>query len=87
MLLVRGDNRVADIFFGEFMRVFAHHRFRESVKRHIEEFARLPSTPEIKTCSRIHKWVPDHFRAVRKGNQTALLHWVNSRRRKAQHDL
>ena len=38
MLLIRGDTRVADIFFGEFMRVFAHHRFRESVKRHIDEF-------------------------------------------------
>jgi len=24
MLLIRGDTRVADIFFGEFMRVFAH---------------------------------------------------------------
>ena len=32
------DKRVADIYFGEFMRVFAHHRFRESVKRHIKKF-------------------------------------------------
>ncbi len=38
MVLIRGDRRVADIYFGEFMRVFAHHRFRESVKRHIDEF-------------------------------------------------
>ena len=38
MVLIRGDKRVADIYFGEFMRVFAHHRFRESVKKHIEQF-------------------------------------------------
>jgi|CXWL01.1.fsa_nt_gi phosphatidylserine/phosphatidylglycerophosphate/cardiolipin synthase-like enzyme len=38
MLIIRGDTRVADIYFGEFMRVFAHHRFRESVAKHIKEF-------------------------------------------------
>ena len=40
VLVIRGDKRVADIYFGEFMRLFAHHRFRESVKRHIEEIGR-----------------------------------------------
>ncbi len=29
MVIVRGDTRVADIYFTEFMRIFAHHRFRE----------------------------------------------------------
>ena len=38
MLVIRGNKRVADIYFGEFMRIFAHHRFRESVARHIEKF-------------------------------------------------
>ncbi len=31
MLLVRGNKRVADIYFGEFMRLFSHYSFRESL--------------------------------------------------------
>jgi len=30
MLLIRGDTRVADIYLGEFMRLWKHHSFRES---------------------------------------------------------
>ncbi|HKG14628.1 MAG TPA: phospholipase D-like domain-containing protein [Pyrinomonadaceae bacterium] len=33
MLLVRGDKRVADIYLGEFMRLFNHHYFRSLVKK------------------------------------------------------
>lgn len=33
MLLVRGDKRVADIYLGEFMRLFNHHYFRMLVKK------------------------------------------------------
>jgi phosphatidylserine/phosphatidylglycerophosphate/cardiolipin synthase-like enzyme len=32
MLLVRGNKRVADIYFGEFVRLFSHFSFRESLK-------------------------------------------------------
>lgn len=65
MLLIRGDTRVADIFFGEFMRVFAHHRFRESVKRHIAEHgtaARDTWKPQdlFETWT---EWVPAHFKS------------------------
>jgi phosphatidylserine/phosphatidylglycerophosphate/cardiolipin synthase-like enzyme len=31
MLVIRGDTRVADIYFGEFMRLYSHHAFRESL--------------------------------------------------------
>ncbi|MEI7736404.1 MAG: phospholipase D-like domain-containing protein [Ferruginibacter sp.] len=31
MLLVKGNKRVADIYFGEFMRLFSHYSFRESL--------------------------------------------------------
>ena len=31
MLLIRGDRRVADIYLGEFMRLYSHHAFRESL--------------------------------------------------------
>ena len=32
MIVVRGNRRVADIYLGEFMRLFSHHAFRESLK-------------------------------------------------------
>lgn len=65
MLLIRGDTRVADIFFGEFMRVFAHHRFRESVKRHIDEFgsAAFNTWKPQDLFEDWRRWVPQHFKA------------------------
>ncbi len=62
MLVVRRDRRVADIYFGEFMRLFAHHRFREAVKRWLddggpsEEFWR-PRDLFVDP----NDWVPKHF--------------------------
>jgi phosphatidylserine/phosphatidylglycerophosphate/cardiolipin synthase-like enzyme len=32
MLVIRGNRAVADIYFGEFMRLFSHYSFRESLK-------------------------------------------------------
>jgi phosphatidylserine/phosphatidylglycerophosphate/cardiolipin synthase-like enzyme len=32
MIIVRGNTRIADIYLGEFMRLFSHHSFRESLK-------------------------------------------------------
>jgi phosphatidylserine/phosphatidylglycerophosphate/cardiolipin synthase-like enzyme len=32
MLIIRGDRRVADIYLGEFMRLYSHYAFREAVK-------------------------------------------------------
>lgn len=32
MIIVRGNKRVADIYLGEFMRLWSHHAFRESLK-------------------------------------------------------
>ncbi|MBS1942403.1 MAG: hypothetical protein JST38_16160 [Bacteroidetes bacterium] len=63
MVLVRGDKRVADIYFGEFMRVFAHHRFRESVARHIEEHgaAAFDTWKPQNLFTDPARWVPDHF--------------------------
>ena len=63
VLVIRGDKRVADIYFGEFMRLFAHHRFRESVKRYLEELG--TPTPESWKPKDLFedwtKWVPKHF--------------------------
>ncbi|WP_206680664.1 phospholipase D-like domain-containing protein [Neoaquamicrobium sediminum] len=33
MLVIRGDRRVADIYLGEFMRLYTHHAFREFAAR------------------------------------------------------
>ncbi len=33
MLLIRGNKRVADVYLGEFMRLYSHHAFREFVNR------------------------------------------------------
>ncbi len=32
MVAVRGDKRIADIYLGEFMRLYSHHAFRESLQ-------------------------------------------------------
>jgi phosphatidylserine/phosphatidylglycerophosphate/cardiolipin synthase-like enzyme len=65
MVLIRGDKRVADIYFGEFMRVFAHHRFRESVKRHIDRYgsAAFNTWKPQDLFEDWKKWVPGHFKA------------------------
>jgi hypothetical protein len=64
LVVIRGDKRVADIYFGEFMRVFAHHRFRESVKRHIDEHgtAAFNTWKPQDLFEDWRKWVPQHFR-------------------------
>jgi phosphatidylserine/phosphatidylglycerophosphate/cardiolipin synthase-like enzyme len=36
MLVIRGDKRIADIYFGEYLRLYTHYAFRESVKRFLE---------------------------------------------------
>lgn len=64
MLAIFGDTRVADIYFGEFMRMFGHHRFRESVAWHFEAKgadSKEPWKPN-NLFSDWRKWVPEHFR-------------------------
>ena len=63
LVVIRGDRRVADIYFGEFMRIFAHHRFRELVKRHIEQHgsAAFNTWKPQDLFEDWKKWVPKHF--------------------------
>jgi phosphatidylserine/phosphatidylglycerophosphate/cardiolipin synthase-like enzyme len=65
LVVIRGDKRVADIYFGEFMRIFAHHRFRESVARHIKEqgSAAFDTWKPQDLFEDWTKWVPSHFKA------------------------
>lgn len=43
--MIRGDTRLADIFFGEFMRLFTHFRFRGHTKTPNTYPAPGPGTP------------------------------------------
>ena len=53
MLIVRGNKRVADIYLGEFMRLFSHFSFRESLK------FRKPNQPPKPLDT--GDWWKDHF--------------------------
>jgi phosphatidylserine/phosphatidylglycerophosphate/cardiolipin synthase-like enzyme len=44
MLVIRGDKRIADIYFGEYLRLYTHYAFREAVKIFMEKKA--AGTPE-----------------------------------------
>jgi len=44
MLVIWGDKRIADIFFGEYIRLYAHYAFRESVAFFVEK--KKAGTPE-----------------------------------------
>jgi phosphatidylserine/phosphatidylglycerophosphate/cardiolipin synthase-like enzyme len=46
MLVIRGDTRIADIYLGEFMRVFSHFRFRGHTKAPPTHPAPGPGTPK-----------------------------------------
>jgi phosphatidylserine/phosphatidylglycerophosphate/cardiolipin synthase-like enzyme len=55
MLIVKGNRRVADIYLGEFMRLYSHHAFRESLT-----FAN--ANPDPKPL-RTDAWWRDYFGA------------------------
>ncbi len=59
MLIIRGDTRVADIYFGEYMRVFEHHYARYIVKK-LQNLERSdPSAGYLKEETK--DWLPAHF--------------------------
>jgi phosphatidylserine/phosphatidylglycerophosphate/cardiolipin synthase-like enzyme len=61
MLVIRGDTRVADIYFGEFMRVFDHHYARYIVRLLSDEGRADPDAGYLKDKSA--DWIPSHFDA------------------------
>lgn len=44
MLVIRGDKRIADIYFGEYLRLYTHYAFREAVRIYLEK--KKHATPE-----------------------------------------
>jgi phosphatidylserine/phosphatidylglycerophosphate/cardiolipin synthase-like enzyme len=59
MLIIRGDKRVADIYFGEFMRVFDHHYARYVVRVLADEGRSDPEAGYLK--EKTADWLPSHF--------------------------
>ena len=59
MLVVRGNTRVANIYFGEFMRVFDHHYARYIVRVLADEGRSDPEAGYLKEKSA--DWLPSHF--------------------------
>ena len=59
MLVIRGDTRVADIYFGEFMRVFDHHYARYLVKKLRNSSQSDPNAGYLK--EKAEDWVKSHF--------------------------
>ena len=59
MLVIRGDTRVADIYFGEFMRVFDHHYARYIVRLLSDAGRSDPEAGYLKENAA--DWLPAHF--------------------------
>ena len=59
MLVIRGDTRVADIYFGEFMRIFDHHYARYLVKKLTQADRHDPNAGYLK--EKTADWLPPHF--------------------------
>jgi phosphatidylserine/phosphatidylglycerophosphate/cardiolipin synthase-like enzyme len=59
MLVIRGDTRAADIYFGEYMRVFEHHYARYIVRKIRNEGGGDPNAGYLKEAS--DEWTPSHF--------------------------
>lgn len=64
MLVIRNETRVADIYFGEFLRIYSHHAFRESLTFH-----RDPTTWRPQFLAENDAWQKDYFIA---GNERYL---------------
>ncbi|MCL4698735.1 MAG: hypothetical protein KJ023_17045 [Burkholderiaceae bacterium] len=60
MLVIRGDTRVADIYFGEYMRVFDHHYARYIVRKLQAEGVSDPNAGYLKEDA---AWARAHFDA------------------------
>lgn len=49
MPVIRGNKRVADIYFGEFMRIFDHHYVRDVVRKPEREGEQDPNAGYLKS--------------------------------------
>ncbi|MDX1435411.1 MAG: phospholipase D-like domain-containing protein [Anaerolineales bacterium] len=60
LVLIRGNTRVADIYLTEFMRIFSHHRFRESLRFQLENQGSL-SGWRPRDLDESDSWLGQHY--------------------------
>jgi phosphatidylserine/phosphatidylglycerophosphate/cardiolipin synthase-like enzyme len=71
MLIIRGNKRIADIYFGEFMRLFSHHSFRESLNwRRADEPPKPLATEDT--------WWADSFGSTPRSSRRKYFAQVNT---------
>ncbi len=68
MLVIRGDTRVADIYVGEFMRIFDHHYARYIVKKLSAIDPETKESGYLKTSAA--EWLPGHFIGAKRKRRT-----------------
>ena len=65
MLVIRGDKRIADIYFGEFLRLYSHYAFREAVKWYMEKVKKgKPESWQPQFLIDDDKWMTPYFDGV-----------------------
>jgi phosphatidylserine/phosphatidylglycerophosphate/cardiolipin synthase-like enzyme len=70
MVIIRGNTRIADIYIGEFMRLFSHYSFRESLN-----FRKLSDPPKP---LRTDEWWKDNFGNTPRSSRRRYFAQVNS---------
>ena len=73
MLIIRGDQRVADVYFGEFMRLFDHLYARYLAKK-FKEAKTKPTTGSSGYLRPDASWVAGHFGASTKSRRRQYFH-------------
>jgi phosphatidylserine/phosphatidylglycerophosphate/cardiolipin synthase-like enzyme len=61
MLVIRGDKRIADIYFGEYLRLYTHYAFREVVKWHMEKTGGTLDSWQPQFLVDDDKWMVSYF--------------------------
>ena len=64
MIVIKGDKRIADTYFGEYMRLYSHYAFRESVKRaHDKKKAGKPVKWKPQFLENGDGWMKDYYKS------------------------
>jgi hypothetical protein len=62
MLVIRGDKRIADIYFGEFLRLYSHYAYREAVKIYMDKKKKgIPEEWKPQYLIEKDDWMADYF--------------------------
>ncbi|MBS1518228.1 MAG: hypothetical protein JSS91_09090 [Bacteroidetes bacterium] len=65
MMIIKGDKRIADIYFGEYIRLFSHYSFREAVKWAMKKNnLGLPQQWTPQYLVNDDNWMKDYFEEV-----------------------